>query len=46
MTCPHCRHDARCKGFRPRTVVSLLGPLRLARHYTGVPRDFPKIDKG
>jgi hypothetical protein len=33
MTCPHCQQDARCKGFRPRTVVSLLGPLRLARHY-------------
>jgi hypothetical protein len=33
MTCPHCRHDARCKGFRPRSVVSLLGPLRLWRHY-------------
>jgi hypothetical protein len=32
MTCPPCRHDARCKGFRPRSVVSLLGPLRLWRH--------------
>jgi hypothetical protein len=33
MTCPHCHEDARCKGFRPRQVVSLLGPLRLWRHY-------------
>jgi hypothetical protein len=33
MTCPHCHQDARCKGFRPRVVVSLLGPLRLWRHY-------------
>jgi len=33
MTCPHCTDDARCKGFRARTVVSLLGPLRLQRHY-------------
>jgi hypothetical protein len=33
MTCPHCRADARCKGFRQRRVVSLLGPMRLWRHY-------------
>lgn len=33
MTCPHCRNDARCKGFRPRTLVCLLGTLRLSRHY-------------
>jgi hypothetical protein len=33
MTCPHCQEDARCKGFRARAVVSLLGPLRLTRHY-------------
>jgi hypothetical protein len=33
MTCPHCHQDARCKGLRPRGVVSLLGPLRLGRHY-------------
>jgi hypothetical protein len=33
MTCSHCQDDARCKGFRPRRVVSLLGPLRLWRHY-------------
>jgi hypothetical protein len=33
MTCPHCRADARCKGFRWRAVLSLLGPFRLRRHY-------------
>jgi hypothetical protein len=33
MTCPHCQDDARCKGFRPRRVVGLLGPMRLWRHY-------------
>jgi hypothetical protein len=33
MTCPHCREGARCKGFRPRRVVGLLGELRLWRHY-------------
>jgi hypothetical protein len=33
MTCPHCQGDARCKGFRWRAALSLLGPLRLRRHY-------------
>jgi hypothetical protein len=33
MTCPHCKEDARCKGFRSRAVLSLLGNLRLSRHY-------------
>jgi len=33
MTCPHCRADARCKGFRWRAAVSLLGAFRLRRHY-------------
>lgn len=33
MTCPHCKNDARCKGFRPRTVIGLLGAMRLTRHY-------------
>lgn len=33
MTCPDCRGDARCKGFRWRTAVSLLGTIRLRRHY-------------
>ena len=25
MTCPHCQADARCKGFRRRTALTLLG---------------------
>jgi len=33
MTCPHCRADARCKGFRGRAALTLLGALRLRRHY-------------
>jgi hypothetical protein len=33
MTCPHCQGDARCKGFRWRDALSLLGPFRLRRHY-------------
>jgi hypothetical protein len=37
MTCPTCRGDARCKGFRWRTALSLLGPLRLRRHYYRCP---------
>ena len=37
MTCPHCKEAARCKGFRARTVLSLLGALRLERHYYHCP---------
>jgi hypothetical protein len=33
MTCPHCRDGARCKGFRWRAALTLLGPIRLRRHY-------------
>jgi hypothetical protein len=33
MSCPHCLDDARCKGFRRRTVVSVFGPLEVERHY-------------
>lgn len=33
MTCPHCQQDARCNGFRPRTLTSLLGTLAFRRHY-------------
>jgi hypothetical protein len=33
MTCPHCREGARGHGFRARTVVGLLGPMRRQRHY-------------
>ena len=38
MTCPSCQGDARCKGFRWRVAVSLLGTLRLRRHYYLCPR--------
>ena len=33
MTCPHCQADARCKGFRGRTALTLLGNVRFRRHY-------------
>lgn len=33
MTCPHCGESARCKGFRQRTILGLLGPMRYRRHY-------------
>ena len=33
MTCPHCRESARCVGWRDKGVVSLLGEVRLQRHY-------------
>jgi hypothetical protein len=33
VTCPSCHGDARCKGFRARGALSLLGPIRLERHY-------------
>jgi hypothetical protein len=33
MTCPHCQADARCKGFRRRVALTLLGVVRFARHY-------------
>jgi hypothetical protein len=33
MTCPHCRDDARCKGFRHRDALTLLGAVRFRRHY-------------
>jgi len=33
VSCPRCREAARCKGFRPRRLVSLLGAVRLQRHY-------------
>jgi hypothetical protein len=37
MTCPHCRADARCKGFRWRDALTLLGALRFRRHYYHCP---------
>jgi hypothetical protein len=33
MTCPRCPADARCKGLRRRAALTLLGPVRFARHY-------------
>ena len=33
MICPTCRSDARCVGYRPRRIVTLLGDVRLERHY-------------
>jgi hypothetical protein len=37
MTCPHCQADARCKGFRWRAALTLLGTVRLCRHYYHCP---------
>lgn len=37
MTCPHCQSDARCKGFRPRNALTLLGAVRFRRHYYSCP---------
>jgi len=37
MTCPHCKADARCKGFRGRAALTLLGDVRLTRHYYHCP---------
>lgn len=33
MSCPHCREDARFKGYRPKGLVSALGPLDVERGY-------------
>jgi hypothetical protein len=33
MSCPRCRGAARYVGYRPKTAVSLLGPVRLERAY-------------
>jgi len=37
MTCPRCRGDARCKGFRRRAALTLLGGVRFRRHYYHCP---------
>src|SRR5262245_27074312 len=37
MTCPHCRADARCKGWRRRHALTLLGAVRFRRHYYHCP---------
>jgi hypothetical protein len=33
VTCPKCQQSAQFKGYRPRTVVSLFGSVRLRRGY-------------
>jgi hypothetical protein len=33
MTCPHCQHDARFKGYRSKGLLSVLGPLTIERAY-------------
>jgi len=33
MTCPHCKESAKFKEYRPKRVVSLLGPVQLQRGY-------------
>jgi hypothetical protein len=37
MPCPHCQADARCKGFRSRSALTLLRALRFRRHYYHCP---------
>jgi len=31
--CPHCQADARCVAVRAKRIDSLLGPVRIRRHY-------------
>jgi hypothetical protein len=38
LNCPDCQQDARCKGVRCRTLLSLLGTLRFHRHYYHCPQ--------
>ena len=33
MSCPHCRESARFVEYRPKTVLSLMGTIRLPRAY-------------
>jgi hypothetical protein len=33
MTCPHCHHAAEFKGYRAKTITSLMGPIRIERAY-------------
>jgi hypothetical protein len=33
MTCPHCKESARFVGYRPKTIISLVGEMRLSRPY-------------
>jgi hypothetical protein len=37
MTCPHCQQAARFKGYRPKGLVSALGPLAVERAYYHCP---------
>ena len=37
MTCPYCPEDARFKGYRPKGLVSILGPLTIERGYYHCP---------
>jgi hypothetical protein len=37
MSCPSCREPAKFVGYRPRSVLGLLGPLRLRRAYYHCP---------
>jgi hypothetical protein len=37
MTCPHCQQDARFKGYRPKGLLSALGPLTIVRGYDHCP---------
>jgi hypothetical protein len=33
MTCPHCQESAQFKGYRPKGLLSTLGPLTISRAY-------------
>src|SRR5262249_52889122 len=35
--CPRCREAAKCVAFRGKTIVTLIGALRLERHYYHCP---------
>ena len=37
MTCPHCQEPARFKGYRPKGLLSTLGPLTIEQTITIVP---------
>ena len=37
MTCPQCKDAARFLGYRWKTIVSLVGPIRIARGYYHCP---------
>jgi hypothetical protein len=37
MTCPHCRQDARFVNYRPKSVTTLVGDIRLSRAYYHCP---------